>query len=169
MHRHEAAEMLREEGFPSIDTTVTNSVDRTMARPIPATLLAIAVLYSSPAFANEFCDKELAPMIDQRKALTAKLNSISKTAKANPENARKEFCGTITAYVGNIQKFLTYLQQNKDFCGIPDEAIDSAKKGLAQNQTMRRKVCVAAAQPRPQQQGQGQPAIPRPPVELRLQ
>ena len=62
------------------------------------------------------------------------------------------------------------MEQNKDFCGVPDEVIDQAKKGLAQNLSMRKKVCLAQAQPQQQQQSApGKPAIPRPPVELRLQ
>jgi hypothetical protein len=144
----------------------SDRVGAPMLRFVSASLLTAMVLGASPALANEFCNKEMAPMVQQRAALTARLNDIGKHAKQ--PGAREKFCGTLTSYIGNITKFLTYMQQNKDFCGIPDEAIDSARKGLAQNQTLRKRVC-SGPPPQAQQQGNGKPAVPRPPVELRLQ
>jgi hypothetical protein len=136
-----------------------------MPRLARALLFAALSLSAAPALANEFCDQELAPMIEQRKALTSKLQAISKRAKQ--EGSRDQFCGTLNAYIGNIRKFLSYLETNKEFCAVPDVAIDQAKKGLAENQTLRRKVCLASAKPS-QQQSQAKPGIPQPPVELRL-
>jgi hypothetical protein len=136
-----------------------------MLRVFPAVMITAMLVTSAPAFANEFCAKELAPMVQQRKALNDKLAAIGKRAKQ--PGAREQFCGTLTAYIGNVRKFLAYMEQNKDFCAIPDQAITQAKQGLAQNQTLRKKVCLASAQPQPG--APGKPAIPRPPVELRLQ
>jgi hypothetical protein len=157
-----------------------------------AMLVAATVVATAPAAANEFCDKDLRPLVEQRQTLTAKLTTTAKQAKQT--GSRDQFCGTLNAYIGNLQKFLAYIEENKDFCGVPDEAIEQAKKGLSQNQSLRKKVCLAAAQPQTQQQGsalqgsalqgsaqqgsgqqgsaqQGsaQQSIPRPPVELRLQ
>ena len=145
-----------------------------MHRPLPALALAAAfagalLAAAVPASANEFCDKELAPLMQRNKSLNTELEVIAK--KKSPD-AREKFCGTITAYIGSIRKSLDYMTQNKDFCSIPDEAIDGAKKGLAQTQSIRRKVCVAQAQPQAQQGEPGQPGKPviqRPPVELKLQ
>jgi hypothetical protein len=140
-------------------------LDEAMLRVITALLTTALLLTSAPALANEFCDKELGPMVQQRKALNDKLAAIGKRAKQ--PGAREQFCGTLTAYIGNVRKFLTYMEQNKDFCAIPDQAIAQAKQGLVQNQTLRKKVCLASAQPQPG--APGKPAIPRPPVTLRLQ
>jgi hypothetical protein len=132
---------------------------------LASAVFVAAALVTTPVVANEFCDKELAPMIEQRKALTEKLSAIGKRAKQ--PGAREQFCGTLKAYIGNISRFVTYMEQNKDFCAIPDDAIAQAKQGLNQNQSLRKKVCVAAAQPSPS--APGKPSAPRPPVELRLQ
>ena len=136
-----------------------------MLRVITAMLTTALLLTSAPALANEFCNKELGPMVQQRKALNDKLAAIGKRAKQ--PGSREQFCGTLNAYIGNVRKFLTYMEQNKDFCAIPDQTIAQAKQGLAQNQSLRKKVCLASAQP--QAGAPGKPAIPRPPVELRLQ
>ena len=151
-----------------------------MHRPLPALALAAALAgallaLGHPAAANEFCDKELGPLMQRTKSLNTELEVIAK--KKSPDT-REKFCGTLTAYIGSIRKSLDYMTQNKDFCGIPDEAIDGAKKGLEKTQSVRKKVCVAQAQPQAQQGQPGQPGQPgqlgrpviqRPPVELRLQ
>jgi hypothetical protein len=136
-----------------------------MLRVFPAVMITAMLLTSAPALANEFCNKEIQPMMLQRKTLNEKLSAIGKRAKQ--PGAREQFCGTLNAFIGNGRKLLTYMEQNKDFCAIPDQAITQAKQGLAQNQTLRKKVCLASAQPQPG--APGKPAIPRPPVELRLQ
>jgi len=135
-----------------------------MLRLLSVSLVAI-VIAAAPVAANEFCDKELAPLVVQRKELFDKLSAIGKRAKE--PGAREQFCTTLTAAIGNIRKVVDYMEQNKDFCGVPDEAIDNAKHGLEQNQTLRKKICVAGAQQ--QQSKDGQPPIPKPPVELKLQ
>jgi hypothetical protein len=142
-----------------------------MHRPLPALALAAALAgallaAAHPAEANEFCDKELGPLMQRTKSLNSELEVIAK--KKTPDT-REKFCGTLNAYIGSIRKSLDYMLQNKDFCAIPDEAIDGAKKGLVQTQSIRKKVCVAQAQPQAQQGQPGKPAIPRPPVELKLQ
>jgi hypothetical protein len=139
-----------------------------MMRVFLALLTAVALLESVPASANEFCDKELRPMVDQRKELSAKLAAINKRAK-NP-GARDEFCGTLRRYISNNRNFVSYMEKNKDFCAIPDQAITQARQGLAQSESVRKKICVASARPQAQEGGApGKPALPRPPVELRLQ
>src|SRR4051794_33194872 len=65
-----------------------------MLRHAPAFFLAL-VLLPLPAVANEFCDKELGPMMQQTKTLTGQLAAISKRSKA--PNAREQFCGTLNA------------------------------------------------------------------------
>lgn len=136
-----------------------------MTRVFSALATALALLASAPAIANEFCDKEIQPLVVQRKALSERLAAIGKRPKE--PGAKDKFCGTLTSFIGNGQKLLNYMEQNKDFCAIPDQTVAQVKAGLAQNQTLRRKICLASAQPQPG--APGKPALPRPPVELKLQ
>ena len=156
--------MLRDKNFDYIEATI-DLLDPAMLRVLPAIMIAATLVASTTAFANEFCNKELGPMMQQRKTLNEKLSAIGKRPKQ--PGAREQFCGTLNAFIGNGRKLVTYMEQNKDFCSIPDVAITQAKEGVAQSQTMRRKVCLASAQPQPG--APGKPALPRPPVELRLQ
>jgi hypothetical protein len=136
-----------------------------MTRLFPAVLIATLTCTLHPAAANEFCNKELAPLMEQQKSLNEKLTAIGKRSKE--PGSREQFCGTMKVLIGTVTKFVTYLEQNKEFCAVPDGVIAQTKQRLGQNQTLRRKVCLASAQPQ-QSGGPGKPAIPRPPVELRL-
>lgn len=142
----------------------------TLALPCSAMLLA------SPALAqNEFCTSEIMPLVKQRDALTQRLKALGKQG-AQP-GAREKFCGTLDEYMGVIRKTVSYMEQNKDFCSIPDQAITGIKKGLAQNTTMRYRVCVVGAKQAAQaQQGQQaqaaqqqRPGMVKPPTDLQLQ
>jgi hypothetical protein len=137
-----------------------------MLRPVSALVFVGAILAATPALANDFCDKELKPMIDNRLAITASINAISKNPKK--AGARDAFCGRIKAYISADQRILDYMKKNKDFCAIPDQTIAQFAKDVATAGRTHKKVCMGPppeARPRPG----GAPALPKPPVELRLE
>ena len=57
----------------------------------------------APAAANEFCDKELAPMMQERKALIERLSAIGKRAK-EPGRPRPVLRDAQGGYIGNIDR-----------------------------------------------------------------
>lgn len=130
---------------------------------------------ATPVFANnEFCDQELAPMMQERDAIQKAVMTIVEQSKKKPgdEGVRQQYCGVMGRLIGNAQKTLAYLEKNKEFCGVPDEFIANLKKGVAQQVSVRRKACVpGAARPA----GPAGPALGgggaglRPPGNLRLQ
>jgi hypothetical protein len=79
----------------------------------------------------------------QQKALAIRQAS---QRKASP----KEACHLFTAFTAAEEKMLKYAVDNAAWCGIPPQVIDNIKKGHAQSNEMRIKICrVAAAPPRP--------------------
>jgi hypothetical protein len=138
-----------------------------MLRPVSAFVFLGAILAATPVLANEFCDKEIKPLVDARMSITASINAINKNAKK--AGARELFCSKIGAYVEADRKILAYMIKNKEFCAIPDQTIAQFEKDVATAGRTRKKVCSGPppeARPRP---GTGAPALPKPPVELRLQ
>lgn len=139
-----------------------------MLRFFKALVLTGAVLAVTPALAaNEFCNKELAPFFTKKQALEAQLVAINKTAKQ--PGAREKFCGTMVPYLANLRGLVGYFEKNKDFCEIPEEQVSLARKALAQNITLRKKICSGPppqAQSAPQGGGE---RLPPPPVKLQLQ
>jgi hypothetical protein len=132
-----------------------------------AMLLALGVSAESAFAQNEFCNNELAPLMKDRAAISGRLNAIVKNPKR--ANAREQFCSNMSSLIANMKKTATYMTNNKDFCLIPDEAITQITKAIAQTSTTRKKSCSGPPPEAQQQSAPGKPAIPRPPVELKLQ
>src|SRR5947199_10040171 len=78
--RHSTAAMLRQIPDRYIEL-LSDRVGDLMLRFVSASLFIAVVFAGAPALANEFCDKELAPLVQQRTAFTAKLQEIGKHAK----------------------------------------------------------------------------------------
>jgi len=125
---------------------------------------------------NEFCGKDLQPMLARREEIAKTLQAINKRPRPKTfEQAKRtfnDFCGSLSSYIANDQKILTYMSSNKDFCGITDQNIEQITQDMKQTQTTRTKICshpprqqAAPAAPK----GGGGPAAPKPPVNLRLQ
>lgn len=134
-----------------------------MSRAIVVGLVLLACGAATPALANEFCNQDLGPMIAERVKLQKRLEDINKNAQA--EGARERFCSTMASFIGNLKKTQTYMTTNKEFCQISDDTLAQIAKGISGATSTRRKVCVAQQAPAA---APGTPALPRPPVELRL-
>jgi hypothetical protein len=154
-------------GVPLYRVREMTFVDGSMLRFFKAVVLAGAVLAVTPALANEFCDKEMAPFFEKKKAIEIQMAAINKQAKK--PGAREKFCATMGNYIGNLRGLIAYIEKNKDFCAVPDDQVGLAQKGLAQNISLRKKVCSGPPpQARAPKAGGGQ-SLPPPPVTLRLQ
>ncbi len=153
-----------------------------MLRLVSVTLFAGAMLAATPVMAqeaggpigNQFCAKDLQPMMVKRQELATSLQAINKRARPKSfEQAKKtfnEFCGTLGAYIANDKKLIDYMSANKEFCSISDENITQLTQDMKQTTATRTKICShpprQQAAPAP---GRGGPAMPKPPVNLRLQ
>jgi len=137
-----------------------------MLRLSSATLLIFGALTLSAYAQNEFCNNEMAPLMTERQTISAKLTAIVKNPKR--PNAREQFCSNMTALIANMKKTVAYMTTNKDFCLIPDQVIAQVDKAIVQTTATRKKSC-SGPPPQAKPATPGRPAVPRPPVELRLQ
>jgi hypothetical protein len=124
---------------------------------------------------NQFCSKDLQPMLVQRETLAKSLQAINKRPRPKTfQQAQKtfnDFCGGLSAYIANDKKLLNYMSSNKDFCSISDQNIEQMTRDMTQTQTTRAKICShpPRQQAAPAPKGGGGQAIPKPPVNLQLQ
>jgi len=133
-----------------------------------AFLLAVALVVAAeatPALANDFCNQEMLPLVQQRETLQKRLEAINKNPKQ--EGARERFCATMGEFIANLRKTQTYMVSNQEFCQIPPEAVKAVANGISGATKTRRRICSAPAAA-PQGGPGGAQAIPKPPVELRL-
>ena len=124
---------------------------------------------------NEFCSKDLSPLISKREELARTLQGVNKRAKPKTFQQLKrnfnDFCSGLGAYIANDQKMLDYMTKNKDFCAIPDQSIQQISADMKQTQSTRTRICShpPREQVAPAQRGGGGQAVPKPPVNLNLQ
>ncbi|WP_448951304.1 hypothetical protein [Labrys neptuniae] len=146
------------------------------ASPAPAQESSPAQAQEGGQIGNQFCNKDLQPMIDRRTKIAMALQAINKRGRPKTfEQAKKtfnEFCGNLSSYIENDKKMLAYMQSNKEFCSITDANVAQISADL--NQTVKTKAKVCSHPPRQQVapapgHGGGGPAAPKPPVNLRLQ
>jgi len=154
-----------------------------MLRLVSVSLFVGTMLAATPVVAqeaggpigNQFCSKDLQPMIARREELAKSLQAINKRARPKTfEQAKKtfnDFCGTLGTYIANDKKMADYMSANKDFCAITDENIKQITQDMTQTQATRAKICShpPRQQAAPAAKGGGGPAAPKPPVNLRLQ
>jgi hypothetical protein len=60
---------------------------------------------------------------------------------------RQELCKVVTAFSSAEEKAAVFLEKNKAMCGVPNEAISSAKEMHAKTVKFREMVCAPAPQP----------------------
>lgn len=153
-----------------------------MLRLVSVSLFAGALLAATPVVAqetapigNQFCSKDLQPMGARREELAKILQSINKRPKPKTFEQYKrtfnEFCGNMGSYIENDKKMLAYMTTNKDFCSLTDETIQQVTADIDRNQKTKARICAhPPKQPPPAAaRGDGGPAAPKPPVNLRLQ
>jgi hypothetical protein len=60
-----------------------------------------------------------------------------------------EVCKLFRTFAAASAKMLKFMETNKAVCGVPDQAIEGAKKNLTQARRIRTQACRAAEAPRP--------------------
>jgi hypothetical protein len=129
----------------------------------------------SAPIGNEFCSKDLSPLIAHREEIAKVLQGINKRPKPKTFEQLKrnfnDFCGSLGSYIANDQKMLDYMSKNKDFCAITDQNIQQITTDMKQTQSTRTRICShpPRQQVAPAPKGPGGQAVPKPPVNLQLQ
>jgi hypothetical protein len=94
-----------------------------------------------PAPAQSVCDNFLPLRDDAQKKGAA----IAAAEKRHID--RQELCKVVSAFSAAEEKAALFLEKNKGWCGVPDQAISSAKDMHAKTVKFREMVCAPAPQP----------------------
>ena len=134
-----------------------------------ALLLALPLL-SAPAFAQS-CQEDIAKLVQRREAVLAVINKSVKAGggKLDPVSS----CPRLRNLAAIEGEFVAYLDKNKDWCHVPDDAVANASASRAKMAATASRACGFAAQAarirvlqrRQQQQQQQQAAGPQAPVQ----
>ena len=114
------------------------------------TLLA-GVFAAGAATAGD-CNADIAALTQKRQTFIDRLNVLAKSSKGklDPVASCPPLRGLVVAE-GNLVK---YLEANKDWCNVPDEAVNNLKGASTKSQAFATQACNIAAQAKKQQQEQ---------------
>jgi hypothetical protein len=82
-----------------------------------------------------------------RDDIQQKANAIKAATQRKAE--RKEVCGLVTRFVATQGTMVKFLEDNKTWCGVPDEAITGAKAEHEQALKFRTVVCTEGPEAKP--------------------
>lgn len=122
----------------------------------------VFLLAASPAFAAPAsCQNDFQKLSEERQAAIERINGFNKKRPT-----AQVACGAFNNLSGVEARFIKWMNENKDWCQIPEEFINQLKGANGATLKARGQVCTAARQ---QQEGGGGPrGAPPPGAGVRL-
>ena len=116
-----------------------------MLRFCLSAIAAVAVLTATPAFAADDCAGSLQKLAARREAALQGINQMVAAAKGKKLDPEM-FCARSRPLNVAEEAMLAYMTKNKDWCQIPDDAINQLKASHAKSVAFGAKACTVAAQ-----------------------
>ena len=108
-------------------------------------------LISRAALADQNCGEDIQKLMKRRDAEVARMNAMVQAAhgkKLDPQ----VFCSQSGGLGAAENALIAYMTKNKDWCSIPDDALDGLKSAHAKSAGFTAKACTVAAQMRKMKQ-----------------
>ena len=107
--------------------------------------LALAgATWAAPALAQS-CGDDLQKLSQRRETEMATINTLIKAAKGKQLDPNV-FCAKSGGLMTAENAMIAYMEKNKDWCGIPDDALDNLKANHAKSAAFAAKACKVAAE-----------------------
>jgi hypothetical protein len=146
-----------------------------MARATPPIRLALFVfgltasslMLNATAFADQNCGEDLKRLSLKRETELLRINGLVHAAKGKPLDPAT-FCSQSGGLNAAENALIAYMEKNKDWCGIPDDALAAMKANHVRSSAFSGKACAVAAQMKKQQAAgaaaNAPPALPAGPL-----
>lgn len=95
------------------------------------------------------CNADIAGLSAKRQGFIDKLNVLAKAAKGKLDPIAS--CPTLRGLVGAEGALVKYLESNKNWCNVPDDAVSNLKQAAAKSQQFQTQACNLAEQVKQQQ------------------
>lgn len=102
---------------------------------------AAAVAFSAPAFAD--CQEDIGKFNQRRMTQVTALNASAKKLKGKLDPVTA--CPQLRNLAATERQMADYMQKNKDWCSIPDDAINTIKQSAAKTGAIAGQACGAIA------------------------
>jgi len=131
-----------------LESTIIQSWTRTMARihSLAFSLFFVgAIVAAAPALADQSCGDDLQKLAQKREAALQSINALVAAAHGKQLDPAA-FCARSAPLGPAETSMLAYMEKNKDWCQIPDAAIEQLKAAHAKSVAFAAKACNVAAQ-----------------------
>jgi hypothetical protein len=120
---------------------------------------AFVLAVCGAAYAGD-CNEEIAALTKKRQNIIDQLNHMAKGTKNQLDPAAS--CPKLRSLVAAEHDLVAYLTKNKEWCSVPDEALDNISASTAKSNAVANQACKVAAQMKKAQQQQSTGALNAP-------
>ena len=107
--------------------------------------LALAgMAWATPTFAQS-CGDDMQKLSQRREAEMATINALIKSSKGKQLDPTV-FCAKSGGLMSAENAMIAYMEKNKEWCGIPDEALDGLKANHVKSAAFAAKACKVAGE-----------------------
>jgi hypothetical protein len=130
---------------------------------ILAVTVAIAFANGGTAYAGD-CNEDIGALTKKRQGIIDQLNRLAKNDGGKKQLDPIASCPKLRALVAVERELLAYLTKNKDWCSVPDEALQNISASNGNSSKIANQACTAAAQMKKaqDQQASGAANVPQP-------
>ena len=123
-----------------------------------AMVAALLVIGAADVAQAGDCNADIAGLSAKRQSFIDKLNVLAKSSKGKLDPIAS--CPTLRGLVGAEGSLLKYLEANKAWCNVPDDAVGNLKQASGKSQQFATQACNLATQVKQQQkQAASAPAL----------
>jgi hypothetical protein len=113
-------------------------------------LAAGSLFVNAAAFAEQNCGEDLKRLSQKREVELTRINGLVAAAKGKPLDPAM-FCSQSAGLNAAENALIAYMEKNKDWCSVPDDALAAMKTNHAKSAAFAAKACTVAAQMKKQQ------------------
>ena len=122
-------------------------------------LTLVGAAWAAPSYAQS-CAEDLQKLAQRREAELAVINGLVKSAHGKQLDPTV-FCSKSAGLNSAENAMIAYMEKNKDWCQVPDEAVTQLKANHAKSLAFTAKACNVAAQMKKMKEQQAQGGGPQ--------
>jgi hypothetical protein len=118
-----------------------------------AAAIAIPFAVGSTAYAGD-CNEEIGALTKKRQGIIDQLNNLAQANGAKKQLDPVAACPKLRALVAAERELVAYLTKNKEWCSVPDQAVQNISASSGNSSKIANQACTAAAQMKKAQEQQ---------------
>ncbi len=127
-----------------------------MRKALFAATIGLPFFFCGAAHATD-CNPDIGALSKKRQGIIDQLNQLAQGGKKQLDPVAS--CPKLRALVAAERELVAYLSKNKDWCAVPDEALQNLSTGAARTVKVANQACTVAAQMKKAQEQQAAGAL----------